>query len=192
MSKGLTVNPKYPFLGASVDSIVSCSKCGVGVVEIKCPYKWRHASLSSAVKDNNFCCVYEDGQLKLKSSHNYMYQVIGQMAILELEWADFVVWTKKDCRDERIYFNENVWNVMLEKMLAFYTYGVAAELLSERVRRGKTLYLTTTSNVDHNTESAESLTSDEDSITSDIVEKSLKVQMLFENSDDAESSFYGF
>ena len=45
---GLVVNPKYPFLGASVDSNIKCSKCGSGVVEVKCPFgsnsstlKWR-------------------------------------------------------------------------------------------------------------------------------------------------------
>ena len=37
---GLVVDPKYSFLGASPDGLVSCSCCGIGVVEIKCPFKY--------------------------------------------------------------------------------------------------------------------------------------------------------
>ena len=35
---GLVVNPLYPHLGASPDGIISCSCCGTGLLEIKCPY----------------------------------------------------------------------------------------------------------------------------------------------------------
>lgn len=34
---GLHVNPKYPHLGGSPDGLVSCSCCGEGLLEIKCP-----------------------------------------------------------------------------------------------------------------------------------------------------------
>ncbi len=32
---GLTINPKWPFLGASPDGVVNCYCCNRGVVEIK-------------------------------------------------------------------------------------------------------------------------------------------------------------
>ena len=35
---GLKINPQYPHIGASADVVVSCSCCGSGVVEIKCPF----------------------------------------------------------------------------------------------------------------------------------------------------------
>lgn len=35
---GLRVNTKYPYLATSVDGLVDCTKCGMGVLEIKCPY----------------------------------------------------------------------------------------------------------------------------------------------------------
>ena len=34
---GLHINPQYPFLGATPDGTISCSCCGNGLLEIKCP-----------------------------------------------------------------------------------------------------------------------------------------------------------
>ena len=31
-----------PFFGASPGAIIECEWCGKGVVEVKCPYKYRH------------------------------------------------------------------------------------------------------------------------------------------------------
>lgn len=37
---GLMVNCDFPHVGASPDGIVKCKCCGIGLVEIKCPYKY--------------------------------------------------------------------------------------------------------------------------------------------------------
>ena len=141
-TKGLQVNPAYPFLGASVDGIVTCPKCGKGVIEIKCPYKWRKSTPSEACKiDSKFCCALEsDGAVKLRANHNYKFQIMGQMAVAGVKWGDFVVWTKKEIHVERVEFDVELWKFMLEKLQAFYVYGMAAEIHSSRVRRGKCLY----------------------------------------------------
>ena len=38
---GLLVSTKYPFLGATPDGLLSCSCCGTGLLEVKCPHKYR-------------------------------------------------------------------------------------------------------------------------------------------------------
>jgi hypothetical protein len=38
-SLGLLVNPKHPFVGASIDAMVTCNTCGVGLMEAKCSYR---------------------------------------------------------------------------------------------------------------------------------------------------------
>lgn len=38
---GLHIHPAFPHIGASPDGIVQCSCCGVGTIEVKCPYKYR-------------------------------------------------------------------------------------------------------------------------------------------------------
>ena len=62
-SKGLQVNSKHPFLGASVDGIVECPLCGVGVIEIKCPFKWRNSTPIDCCKDSSFYCENVNGKV---------------------------------------------------------------------------------------------------------------------------------
>ena len=75
---GLTLNPEWPHIGASPDGRVSCSCCGSGVIEVKCPYSQRN---SSNVEDKTFCLVMQsDGAaLQLNRSHAYYYQVQTQI-----------------------------------------------------------------------------------------------------------------
>ena len=64
---GLYISLKYHFLGASVDGIIACSKCGVGTLEIKCPLE---------CASNKSLCAQIDEKKKtliLKMDHNYYY-----------------------------------------------------------------------------------------------------------------------
>ena len=61
---GLTVNPKYPHLGASPDGVVSCVCCGSGLLEIKCPYKHREEHPLEVV-DPDFCLHRSDDEVVL-------------------------------------------------------------------------------------------------------------------------------
>jgi len=146
-SCGLLVNPSYPFLGASIDGLVVCSKCGTGIVEVKCPYgsdpsetAWRNLLPTECSKDKEFFCREKDGKLSLDPKHNYMYQVQGQLALYELDWADFVVWTKKGMSVQIIHFSKMTWDDMLPKLKHFYVKGIVPELYTRRVSRGKSLY----------------------------------------------------
>ena len=52
---GLVLDTENPFIGASHDGIISCSCCGKGVVEVKCPFSCRDKPFSEAVKEKTFC-----------------------------------------------------------------------------------------------------------------------------------------
>ena len=56
---GLSVNPKWPMLGASPDGFVFCNCCGKGVCDIKCPYTVRNCTVIEAAKTKTFAywCV---------------------------------------------------------------------------------------------------------------------------------------
>lgn len=141
---GLVVNPKWPYLGTSVDGIVKCHRCGPLVLEIKCPYGrkgqlWRHMKVEEIAKNSAFCSAIEDGKVNLKKSHLYYYQIMGQMAIHEIFWADFVIWTSKGVHVERIPFDQGFWSNMTIKLENFYKTGMIPEIISDRVRRGKKL-----------------------------------------------------
>ena len=38
---GLVINSAFPYLGAMPDGVITCNCFGVGLVEIKCPYKYK-------------------------------------------------------------------------------------------------------------------------------------------------------
>ena len=108
-SCGPVVNPKWPWLGASPDSLVKeCGKRNAcGAVEIKCPAPKADHTILEACKDKSFCLEFKENNIKLKQKHIYYYQCQGVMAICQLNWIDFVVFTKKDLHVERILFNEH-------------------------------------------------------------------------------------
>ncbi|KAK3092994.1 hypothetical protein FSP39_009776 [Pinctada imbricata] len=146
---GIMVNPKFPFLGASVDGKVHCDKCGIGIVEVKCPYgskqaadvkPWREILPEKCATDQHFYCTLENGKVKLKPDHNYMFQIQGQLAICEKPWVDFVIWTKKGISCERYLFDEKMWEEMLPKLKNFYLLSFVPELFSLRVKRGLKLF----------------------------------------------------
>ena len=46
------VDINYPFLGASPDRLLKCENGDVGLLEVKCPYKYRSLTLEKALQDN--------------------------------------------------------------------------------------------------------------------------------------------
>ena len=96
---GLHLNPSFPHLGASPDGLKSCDCCGSGIIEIKCPYKYSPQD----VQDPKFYLELDDeGELHLSKSHEYYYQVQGQLSVCEKDYCDFVCWTPKGIHVERI------------------------------------------------------------------------------------------
>lgn len=115
---GFVVCESHPFLGASPDGYVHdpSRKEQYGLVEIKCPYKYREVSVEDACKNSDFCSnitTDDNGmqQINLKRSHPYFAQVQGQLAISGRGWCDFVLYTTKGIVVETIKFDEQFWNV---------------------------------------------------------------------------------
>lgn len=79
---GLHVHPNYPHLGASPDGLVSCSCCGMGLLEIKYPYSKRDVD-PRQVNDAHFYLERTAAGLLLRRYHDYFKQVQGQLAICE-------------------------------------------------------------------------------------------------------------
>lgn len=77
---------EHPYFGASPDEIVYCSCCGPGICEVKVMaclvlvhdsfYCHKDDDMETASDDKNFCLQkVDDGNLKLKTNHQYYYQV---------------------------------------------------------------------------------------------------------------------
>lgn len=121
-SCGLVVNPKWPWLGASPDALISDEReeSVYGAVEVKCPASKSGISVLEACSDKAFCLEIIDGKPSLKKKHIYYYQSQGVMAICQLKFLDFVVFTVSDVYVERIYFNEKEWECTLPQLTEFY------------------------------------------------------------------------
>ena len=52
---GLVVNPKYPFMGASPDGIITCSCHGKSLIEVKCPYNCSKQLFADLEGNKGFC-----------------------------------------------------------------------------------------------------------------------------------------
>ena len=127
------VNPSYPTLGASPDGIISCDCCGIGTLEIKCPYCSRNSTPETATENDYLKCLeHSDGAvLKLKVDNAYFYQVQAQLHICNLEFGDFVVWTPKGIHIERIYPQHDFFELTVSKVEEFYKQAVMPELLGK-------------------------------------------------------------
>ncbi len=98
---GLFLDLNYPFIGASPDAVISCSECGDGVLEVKCPYCFKDGIPEEESK--SFCMEKTDKQQWiLKREHPYYYQVQTQLKVCGRKYCDFVVWTKQSLALERI------------------------------------------------------------------------------------------
>ena len=120
---GLVVNPKWPWLGSSPDALISDAKEKnvYGAAEVKCPASKADISIMEACNDKLFCLELKNGKPSLKKAHVYFFQSQGVMAICQLSWLDFIVYTRSDLHVERIYFDElELKEKVLPQLTCFY------------------------------------------------------------------------
>ena len=102
--KGVVIDQENAFLAASVDGEVhDPSNTGSAVGNLEMKYKlfpekiapenntWLLVTL--ATKTKNFGLELTDSGLRLKRKHPYYSQVQGGMAIIRMQWCDFVAYT---------------------------------------------------------------------------------------------------
>ena len=94
---GLIINPSWPLLACSPNSIVYRESNPIGAIEIKCPFSNKEMTIEECCKDSSFYLKKNsDGVITLKQSHVCYYQCQGALNITGLDWIDFVVYAKKD------------------------------------------------------------------------------------------------
>ena len=132
---GLVVNQEYPWIHATPDFLVSCSCCGLGCGEVKCPICVEQCDFDSYVLKKNACLEKVAGNFQLKRTHNYFFQVQQQLFTLpERKYNDFVVcaFDSSHCATivkERIYPDPSHWKATLPKLTTFWRTCVLPEIL---------------------------------------------------------------
>ena len=72
---GLVIDSEKHWLVASPDGLINCDCCGIGIVEIKCPYSLRETSLKEKIPKNDFYVKHANQKYFLDKSHNYYAQL---------------------------------------------------------------------------------------------------------------------
>ncbi len=138
-SAGFVIYKDKPYLGATPDAYVHDPnrKEQYGLIEIKCPYKYRNVTPEDACFNSDFCstiCTQAGSTIKitrLEQNHPYYSQIQGQLAISGRKWCDFVIYTLKGISVETIAYDEHFWNNrLLPKLVGFYENCVAPEIVS--------------------------------------------------------------
>lgn len=114
-SCGLFVSKSKPFLASTPDGQI----CKDILIEVKCPYSACGKNISPLTVP---FLEIKDGNLSLKTNHDYFYQVQGQMFCVgdRIRSVHFVVFTLSDISIIHIQRDDEFIAKMVEKLESFY------------------------------------------------------------------------
>jgi hypothetical protein len=117
---GLMLDGEQSYLGASPDLLISCSCCGAGVVEIKCPL----TSFKQSPTPHTVLFLTEDKSRKtvvLNRRDKYYTQIQGQMGITNRNYCEFFVYCGGDLfHRERIELDMSYWSDVYSNLQFFF------------------------------------------------------------------------
>lgn len=98
---------------------------------MKCPYKYREASLSKGISKNHDYIIIadSDGNIIVNKHHEYYQQIQGQLALTERQFCYLVVWTPNEVITIRIPHEDYSTNlqVLQEFYLNHYVKFISGE-----------------------------------------------------------------
>lgn len=109
---GLWISLNKPYLGASPDGLIFKNDSLYSVVEVKCPFTARMQTIDYWIENNKTCL---DKDRRLSRKHDYYFQIQMQMALAEVQYGLFGVFTGIDLFYEWIEFDQQLWNKMESK-----------------------------------------------------------------------------
>ncbi|ELT88760.1 hypothetical protein CAPTEDRAFT_208191 [Capitella teleta] len=111
---GIRIHPQFPFLGCSPYDMVGQED----LLEIKCPFKAKNQVLTS---DNVLCLTLDDKEeLHLNQTHDYYYQIQGQLLCTQRQRCHFFVWSSKSHHLEGIR-----WEGMTPSLITLHDTATA-------------------------------------------------------------------
>ena len=114
---GLLVSLEYPWLGASLDGIRTCSPDEL-VIEFKCHFKGKDLHLKFTFLLNSVGGLKKDGHDYLNEVHHFKIQT--GMDAAGLKKRDFVTFTREGIHVVEVPFNSIFWESVMKKAESFY------------------------------------------------------------------------
>lgn len=126
---GLTLDPAFPYIGASPDGIVD----DYTILEIKCPYTGRDKSVKELVNSGYpHVEMDENNQMKLKRTSEYYSQVQGEMALTNRTMTHLVIWTPVDTEIISVPYDNQFWTQeLLPKLKKFFVTHICPKFVRE-------------------------------------------------------------
>ena len=148
---GFTMYSSATYIGASSDGVVidPCVSNSRGCLQIKFPFSvdgyqitdFMPQEIPLIAGSKFFMEKIQNNSsisLQLRRSSKHYCQVMCEMAVLEVLWCDFVVWTPAGVYVQRIDFDEDLWSrELFPKLQDFFTKYLLREIVTHRVQRGQ-------------------------------------------------------
>ncbi|CAK1603844.1 unnamed protein product [Parnassius mnemosyne] len=111
---GLFLSQERPYLGASPDGLLGSET----IIEVKCPYASRNQEIGPLTVP--YLQFDYNGQLILKKTNIYYYQIQGQLYVTKRKFCNLLVFTYKSLKVIFIERDEQFITDMLRKLDYFY------------------------------------------------------------------------
>ncbi|CAH1163408.1 unnamed protein product [Phaedon cochleariae] len=141
---GFWIDLQYGFLGASPDGIVLSED---SMIEVKCIYSASKLELKKHTLDevidimkSKICLERHDDQIRLKRTHNYYYQIQGQLNIARKSKCYFIVYINDaiDLFVEEIERDAKLWEEkMCPLLVQFYKECICPEIIMDNIGKGR-------------------------------------------------------
>ena len=118
---GFVISSDYPYIRESPDSMVECSCCGKGTVEVKCPHCVRDKETPECPEKVS-CMENVAGKVQLRKSHQYYYQIQTQVFVCNVDYCDFVILTEEG-------LHHALSDEICERATGFFKRAVLPELI---------------------------------------------------------------
>lgn len=128
---GFRICSDHPWLGASLDSMLTCPCHGTVVTEVKCPFRFRDSSVSEMLETKG-CCLLDNGELR--KDHEYYCQIQIQMLVLNTKHAILLLYTNSLVIINISTDDEFIAHA-LSKLYSFWSSYVLPELLTRRLEQ---------------------------------------------------------
>ena len=129
---GLVISTEIPYLAASPDTLVQCDCCDLGVMEVKCPFAFREATVDTFLADPSSCVmVGEDAQPQLKPGHAYYCQAQLQMFACNAGYCDFTVYGERFILIVCVIRDTNFVQRHLEKVRMFILKATLPQMMAK-------------------------------------------------------------
>nr|XP_033467932.1 uncharacterized protein LOC117247459 [Epinephelus lanceolatus] len=130
---GLILYSQLPIMAASPDALVTCKCCGTRPLEVKNPFKHRALSIPKFAEQPDSCLhITPTGEIKLKATHPYYFQVQLQMLVTDADVGYFFLQTASPYNryyTEEISFDPLLVEEIIAKSTIFFQSVIQPELL---------------------------------------------------------------